>query len=504
MKRSHSLAKNQFLRLCIRSASGEVLVEEDDVPCDKPVYEVAHLLGTAGLRSTLVTPGGIQMSPRSTLSDWIATESDALTLTAVHCKLPRLFATAGAFAALTLSGDIISWGKADCGGLISPAIRSRLGEVREVCAAKYAFAAVTQRGAVIAWGNMRLGGCTSVLSDSNNGTSPVDDSFLQRDIVNVCATWHAFLALRKDGKVFSWGYTLCGAGNRAVERYLQDKTVIRTKAGVGMFCAFLSDSKAILWRGGKYDVFEQVVDVALESGGHSDSAIVLKADGSVETSWGQRIINNLPYVSIFAGTYAFAGVCRDGTVTTWGEANLGGDSTSVEADLCNVKSFCNSWGAMAAIRSDDTVIAWGCPRYGGDVAAIKGQLLDVATLVSNEGAAGFVALKRDGSAFSWGDVEVDWPRLRKVKRVSCNGLAWAAVMLDGTVVAWGSSNSGDATLNAASKHALHGRFAEDVCGTSWSNNDRLGAFACLCSDNTVVTWGSTDVVPNGFQLVALS
>ncbi|CAE7279890.1 HERC2 [Symbiodinium natans] len=313
--------------------------------------------------------------------------------------MPRLFATAGAFAALTPSGDIISWGNADSGGLISPALRSRLGQVREVCAAKYSFAAVTQTGAVIAWGNMRLGGCTSVLEDTNNRTSPIDDSFLQRDIFNVCATWYAFLALSKDGKVFSWGSTHFGAGNRAVERYLQDKTVIRTQAGVGMFCAFLSDSKAILWRdGGKYDVFEQVVDVALQSGPHANLAIVLKADGSVETNWGQRITNNLQYVSIFAGTYAFAGACLDGTGTTWGESDLGGASTSIEADLGNVKSFCNSWGAMAAIRADDTVFAWGCPRYGGDVAAIKGQLVDVATLVSNEGAAGFVALKRDGSA----------------------------------------------------------------------------------------------------------
>ena len=85
-----------------------------------------------------------------------------------------------------------------------------------------------------------------------------------------------------------------------------------------------------------------------------------------------------------------------------------------------------------------------------------------------------------------------------MKRVSCNRGAWAAVMLDGTVVAWGSS------VNAAAEQALHGRFAEDVCGTSWTNKGPRGAFACPCSNDTVVTWGSTDVVPNGFQLITLS
>jgi len=51
---------------------------------------------------------------------------------------------------------------------------------------------------------------------------------------------------------------------------------------------------------------------------------------------------------------------RDGSVISWGDKERGGDSSSVQSELKNVKAICAARnGAFAAIVGSGTVVSWG-------------------------------------------------------------------------------------------------------------------------------------------------
>ena len=63
--------------------------------------------------------------------------------------------------------------------------------------------------------------------------------------------------------------------------------------------------------------------------------------------------------SIQAALGAFAALRADGSVVTWGDPGGGGDSSSVQSQLCNVCQVQSSGLAFAAIKADGSVVTWG-------------------------------------------------------------------------------------------------------------------------------------------------
>ena len=55
---------------------------------------------------------------------------------------------------------------------------------------------------------------------------------------------------------------------------------------------------------------------------------------------------------------------------TWGDADSGGDSSSVQEQLKNVQQIQATSGAFAAVLSDGTVVTWGHAGRGGDSSAV--------------------------------------------------------------------------------------------------------------------------------------
>ena len=78
--------------------------------------------------------------------------------------------------------------------------------------------------------------------------------------------------------------------------------------------------------------------------------------------------------SITAAYSAFAALKGDGSVVTWGDAECGGDSTSVQAQLTYIRSIVASGGAFAASRADGRVVTWGEAAGGGDSSSVQAQL----------------------------------------------------------------------------------------------------------------------------------
>eukprot|EP00439_Symbiodinium_sp_Y106_P051739 s2642_g6.t3 len=175
-----------------------------------------------------------------------------------------------------------------------------------------------------------------------------------------------------------------------------------------------------------------------------------------------------------------------GSVVTWGDGDVGGDSSAVASQLRKgVRHICASYGAFAAVKEDGSVVTWGHPDFGGLSSEVSGRIKGEVVLVRATRSA-FAALKADGSVVTWGDPstggdsgEVEGHLRWGVKQLVATYGAFAVVTSDGAVVSWGSEDCGGRQLDSSSKLRQGGR---DVCSN-------FGAFAAIKEDGTVVAWG---------------
>ena len=186
--------------------------------------------------------------------------------------------------------------------------------------------------------------------------------------------------------------------------------------------------------------------------------------------------------------HAFAALRADGSVLAWGDPELGGDSSAVDAALsAGVVQVFSTNAAFAALKADGSVVAWGDAESGANTSAVGAALLgDVRSLSSTEAA--FAALKADGSVITWGDEHYGGDSDAVAERlaagviaVAASERAFAALKADGSVVAWGdSAYGGNASPLAA---ALASGVTTLVSSAS--------AFAALKGDGSVITWGDS-------------
>ncbi|MFM6603642.1 MAG: beta strand repeat-containing protein, partial [Microcystis panniformis] len=179
----------------------------------------------------------------------------------------------------------------------------------------------------------------------------------------------------------------------------------------------------------------------------------LKSDGSVVT-WGNSSLGgNSSSVSssltsgvtqIFSNDYAFAALKSDGSVVTWGESSNGGNSSSVSSSLTSgVTQIFSTFGAFAALKSDGSVVTWGNSSLGGNSSSVSSSLTSGVTQIFSTSEA-FAALKSDGSVVTWGDStsggnssSVSSSLTSGVTQIFSNGSEFAALKRDGSVVTWG-------------------------------------------------------------------
>merc|ERR1712187_817698 len=73
-------------------------------------------------------------------------------------------------------------------------------------------------------------------------------------------------------------------------------------------------------------------------------------------------------MGVFASKQAFAALKHDGSVVTWGNPMMGGDSRSVARHLLSgVQHIYSTDGAFAAVKIDGSIVTWGPPAFGGRV-----------------------------------------------------------------------------------------------------------------------------------------
>lgn len=191
-------------------------------------------------------------------------------------------------------------------------------------------------------------------------------------------------------------------------------------------------------------------------------------------------------IQIVAAELGFAALLSDGSVQSWGDVSLTPSAPVATRLLSGVEKLYSCKTAFAALKTDGTAVTWGnVGSAGGNPTAAEVGLIDIK--LSNN--CHFAALKNDGSVvirtpFNEANGTTLYNQVKgnlssDVTKIVASDSSFAALKMDGTVVAWGEY----AVLASATENASAGLV--DV--TDIVSHET--AFAALRSDGSVVTWG---------------
>ncbi|CAE7612805.1 ANKRD50 [Symbiodinium sp. CCMP2456] len=283
-----------------------------------------------------------------------------------------------AFVARKTGGELVVWGGAGSGGKPDAEIRAQLRDgVVAMARTMQAFAAVKENGEVVVWGNPEFGG------DSSSAGS-------LRGVVSVVGTWGqsrgAFAALTDTGGVVTWGDPELGGdlGSKAGQVAKDVKSIVASGCS---FAALKITGEVVCWgdpEGGgepvvyfsddddsgmaQYSVKEKLAGAVVSIAASDDVFMALKEGGEV-VGWGmgadgahldEDLLKELgnDVVSISANVAAFAALKVGGRVVTWGPYTQQG-LTQLESGVVNIPSF--SWPSMmsfAALKDNGSLVVW--------------------------------------------------------------------------------------------------------------------------------------------------
>ncbi|MGF1908767.1 hypothetical protein L4C38_04880 [Vibrio kasasachensis] len=222
-----------------------------------------------------------------------------------------------------------------------------------------------------------------------------------------------------------------------------------------------------------------------------NSFIVLDSEGSVvdqnkpyqaDISGVSHLLNNIkniypdPYDNYsFGDAQGFAAVKQDGSVILFGNV---GDTSSINAQLTNIKHVILGYQTGAVHRNDNTVISWG-----NVTNPLTAPLSNVKSVTAN--AQAFAAIINDNSVVTWGNA--NWgadsskvqSELKNIKSVSATRQgAFAAINNNSRVISWGEQNAGGDSSSVKASLTNVDKIVGDFAN-----------FAALKSDGSIVLWG---------------
>ena len=352
-------------------------------------------------------------------------------------------------------------------------------------------AALTPDGRVFMWGSNNYG----ELGDGRNAfsTLPTPTLFDSSAVSMACSDYQS-VVVRADGSVWTAGSNDRGQLGNGATRNRGTPTQVLGVGGTGFLSGITR--AATRW----------------------DGMVGLKPDGTVWT-WGgyrstatsqyfqtspQQVVgpNNQGFLTgIIAATgnyYQFVTLKSDGTVWTWGDNSYGqlgvGDVSSVSTPvrvvglygnsiLRNIIAVASGQQHSIALKSDGTLYSWGNNYYGAlgnsNYTTYYATSSQVPIPVMGPGGAGVlagvkaiaagafhsVALKSDGTVWTWGDnsdgqlgnsaiinksltpVQVVGPNsigfLTNIVAIAAGDYHTVAMKSDGTVWTWGYDNDGE-------------------------------------------------------------
>ena len=283
---------------------------------------------------------------------------------------------------------------------------------------------------VITWGNSSVSS-SSVASSLSSG------------VVAVYSTEEAFAALKTTGNVITWG--LSGGDSSSVTSSLVN--VVNIYSNRFAFAALKSDGSIVAWGNSS-------------AGGTAPSSVTAANSG---------------VVAVYNTLEAFAALKSDGRVVAWGSSDYGAHTapSTVTAANSNVVAIYSN-NAFVALKSDGSIVQWG--HYIDPPSSVTDANSGVVVVYVTGGT--FAALKSDGSVIVWGGGLVSGLAATDVISVFYNSGALVGLKSNGSVVQLGASGGAPSSVTAANSGVV------SVCSTT-------RAFAALKIDGTVVAWGET-------------
>ena len=417
-----------------------------------------------------------------------------------------IYSTQRAFAALMTDGTVKAWGGAAYGGATQSgtgytAIPSGLSNVELIYSNSNAFTALRTDGTLRAWGSSTRGGSFPSTANSTefarvtqgvsyylgqysinsisigminkDNSLPIPPAYVTLTQKSAIRNGHVFnsnmagtISCSLNGNTFPFTSTTVAVPGDNVLRF--SNATHNIYSGVIASVTTSDDMTP-----GKLTLPDIFVDHGTSTYANDGAFAILKADGSV-AAWGESTNtnnyggsipsseqSNLTNVNaLYSTERAFAALKTDGSVRTWGAGLSYGSSILVSPSSTNpVVNIYSTVRAFAALKRDGTVVVWGNPAYGGS---------------TNSGS------NSDGS-YLGAPSSITGPSANPVKTIYSNAYAFAALRIDGTVVAWGSQfQGGNAPPTLVS--ITDGTTVTHISSTSQ-------AFAALKSDKTVVVWG---------------
>ena len=316
----------------------------------------------------------------------------------IPCDLPAVdtvVTNSTAFAALTKSGEVITWGDSFAGG-DSREVTEQLKQVKQIVPVKDGFAALRQDGSVVYWGNA--------------GKLSLDKALQARmtNITKLFANREAIAALDANGKVHTWGYGPYGGNSLQVQDELVDVVDIFAKGR--SFIALKKDASAVVWGEVESSTNMKKLQSQLTDIKHieyfQNTYAALKKDGSV-VSWGWRsdtypIRSALKDVaSLTANNCAFAILSPTGDAHFWGDGINCGVDWIKKTDITGVKEIISVGTGFLLLRdnatpqilADDTDYAY---LFGfHDAQEILNKYWQQGSVITR-GSASFVFTRPDG------------------------------------------------------------------------------------------------------------
>jgi len=214
--------------------------------------------------------------------------------------------------------------------------------------------------------------------------------------------------------------------------------------------------------------------IAIAAGWHH--ALAVRPDGTV-SAWGNGPsvplgLSNV--IAVSAGEYHSLALRADGTVVGWGNSPYG--AATPPNGLSNVVQVVAGSLHSLALKTDGTVVGWGYNYQG--LATPPANLNDAVWL-----AAGFehsVAVRRDGTLADWGLYYGDTRRFSNVVAMAGQGLDFAALLSDGTVLDWAAFKYTGTNVVATNAMAI-------AVGSAPINFPAHGL--AVTRDGKVVGWG---------------
>ncbi|MDN5937285.1 MAG: hypothetical protein L0H83_01350 [Salinisphaera sp.] len=327
---------------------------------------------------------------------------------------------------LKLDGTVIAWGDNTYGQATVP---GGLTTIQAVAAGDYHALALKADGSVVAWGR----------NDTGESTVPIGLT----SVVSIAAGNGWSEAVKADGTTVSWGDTsyafdpyplatvadLHASGQTTLARNT-DGTVAIWGLGIGALYKGLNASQG------------SIVDVATHHDGTNQYALFALTDGSVVMSGTSTFTATIPpgltnVRQVAAGATHALAVHADGSVTAWGDNDLG--QSTVPPGTNAALGVATGTKHTLALAHDGVVTAWGDNTAGQ--TTVPGMAVPAIQVAAADNTS--FAVLSDGTVATWGSAVLapPAPALASVIRIIASSDICVALHADGSLTMWGTAGT---------------------------------------------------------------